>query len=95
MSERKKYSSEFKLEAVRLASLPGVNKTQVAEELGINANMLRRWCCEHAAAGEKAFGGTGHAKDDEVARLKRELAQVKKERDFLKKAAAFFAKESS
>ena len=54
-------------------------------------------CC-HAGSAKprlKAFGGTGKPRDEEMARLKRELARVKKERDFLREAATFFAKESS
>ena len=67
---------------------------QVAEELGINAGMLGRWRKELKDHGGKAFSGKGNARDEEMAALKRELARVKKERDFLKEAAAFFAKES-
>jgi transposase len=95
MSKRRKYSDEFKREAVQLTNHPGVSKSQIARELGINPNMLGRWCREFQAGGNKAFPGKGHAHDEEVARLRRELARVRKERDFLKEAAAFFAKESS
>lgn len=94
MSKRRKYSLEFKQEAVQLANTPGTTLSQIADELGINANMLRRWKKEQTTHGSRAFSGKGVARDDEVARLKRELARVKKERDFLKEAAAFFAKES-
>lgn len=95
MSKRRKYSDEFKREAVQLSNHPGVSKSQIARELGINPNMLGRWCKEFQTGGNKAFPGKGHAHDEEVARLRRELARVKKERDFLKEAAAFFAKELS
>lgn len=94
MSQRRKYSPEFKREAVELALQPGVSIRQVAEELGINAGNLARWKREEDLEGP-AFTGTGSPRDQEVARLKRELARVKKERDFLAKAATFFAKESS
>ena len=94
MSKRRGYSPEFKREAVELSRTPGVTVAQIAEELGIGANMLSRWRREQAAAGENAFQGHGKARDEEMARLKRELARVKKERDFLKEAAAFFAKAS-
>jgi transposase len=67
----------------------------VARELGIGANLLSRWAREFDAEGDQAFGGTGSPRDEEVARLKRELARVKKERDFLREAATFFARESS
>jgi transposase len=63
--------------------------------LGIGANLLTRWKREADAGGHHAFGGTGKPRDEEVARLKLELARVKKERDFLREAATFFARESS
>ena len=95
MTKRRKYSGEFKREAVQLANHPGVPKSQIARELGINPPMLGRWCRQLKTEGSKVFVGKGHARDDEMARLKRELARVKKERNFLKEAAAYFAKESS
>lgn len=94
MSKRRKFSSEFKREAVELSHTPGVTIKQIAEELGIAPNMLSRWRQELSQNGIKAFQGQGKARDEEMARLKRELALVKKERDFLKEAAAFFAKGS-
>ena len=63
--------------------------------LGIGGNVLTRWVREAESTGRQAFGGTGNPRDEEVAQLKRELARVKKERDFLREAATFFAKESS
>lgn len=94
MSKRRKYTAEFKREAVELASSPGVSSRQVAQELGINGTMLSRWCREADASGDRAFRGQGKARDEELANLKRELARVRKERDFLQEAAAFFAKVS-
>jgi len=94
MVRRRKFSDEYKREAVRLATQPGVTKSQVAQELGINANLLARWCRDFAANGAAAFPGQGKPRDEEMASLKRELARVKKERDFLREAATFFAKES-
>jgi transposase len=55
--------------------------------------LLTRWKREFEAAGGRAFAGTGNPRDEEVARLKRELNRVKKERDFLREAATYFAKE--
>lgn len=95
MSKRRKYSPEFKRGAIEQARQPGVSCAQVARELGIEPNMLSRWKREAEAEGRHAFGGTGQPRDEEVARLKRELARVKKERDFLREAATFFARESS
>ena len=66
----------------------------VCEELGISARQLARWRDELRLLGDDAFLGKGQTGIDEVTRLKRELAQVKKERDFLKDAVVFFAKES-
>lgn len=95
MSKRRRFSREFKQGAVEQCLHPGVSCAQVARELGIGANLLTRWKREYEAAGGRAFTGTGSPRDEEVARLKRELARVKKERDFLQEAATFFAKESS
>ena len=90
----KRYSSEFKREALIRASEEGMTDTRVCEELGISTRQLSRWRGELELLGEEAFPGNGRTRDQEVAVLKRELAQVKKERDFLKEAAAYFAKQS-
>ena len=66
----------------------------VCKELGISARQFRRWRDELHLLGEDAFPGQGRSRDDEMTKLKRELAKVKQERDFLKEAAVFFAKES-
>ncbi|MBO9471612.1 transposase [Endozoicomonas sp. G2_2] len=95
MSKRRRYSPEFKREAVELTRQPGVTLAQVARELGLGAGMLGRWRKELEQSGAVAFGGTGTPRDEEIARLKRENARLKKERDFLRDAATFFAKESS
>ena len=95
MSKRRKFSTEFKRGAVQQASQPGVSCAQIARELGIRDNLLTRWKREAESQQKVAFGGTGTPRDQEVAQLKRELARVKKERDFLREAATFFAKGSS
>ena len=94
MTRRKRYSAEFKREALRRANEEGVTDVLVAEELGINARQLRRWRDAAKRDGEEAFPGEGNARDQELMRLKRKLAKVEQERDFLKEAAAYFAKES-
>ncbi len=94
MTRRKRYSAEFKREAIRRASEEGVTDVLVAEELGINSRQLRRWRDAVKRDGENAFPGHGEAHDPELMRLKRKLAKVEQERDFLKEAAAYFAKES-
>jgi transposase len=95
MSKRRKYSLEFKRGAVEQARQSGVSCAQIARELGIGGNLLTRWVREADSVGRQAFGGTGNPRDEEVTQLKRELARVKKERDFLREAATFFARESS
>ena len=94
MEPRRKYSQEFKQEAVQLTQQAEGAITQMAKDLGLNAAMLGRWGREAGRRGQKAFPGTGTPHDQELARLKRELALVTRERDFLKEAAAFFAKTS-
>lgn len=92
---RKRYSAEFKREAVAMAGSPGVTLKQVGEDLGISAHLLGRWRKLLDEDGVQAFPGHGHARDEELMQLRRELARVKKERDFLKEAAAFFARTST
>ncbi len=93
--ERRKFSREFKLEAVRLATSGDRTVAQVARQLGIRADLLHKWERQTRLKGD-AFPGNGKlsAQDDEIRRLRRELALVREERDILKKATAFFAKES-
>jgi len=90
----KRYSAEFKREAILRASEEGMTDKAVCEELGISTRQFRRWRDELELLGKEAFPGSGKSRDAELTALKRELAQVKKERDFLKEAAAFFAKQS-
>ncbi len=94
MGRRKRYSGEFKREALRRANEQGVTDVLVAEELGMNARQLRRWRDAVKRDGANAFPGQGKSRDEEMTRLKRKLAKVEQERDFLKEAAAYFAKES-
>lgn len=94
MHKRRKYSQEYKQEAVRLVGQSDITLAQVATNLGINPSILRRWCDEISKAGNNAFPGNGTPRDLELARIKRELQQVKQERDFLKEAAAYFARTS-
>jgi len=92
MPTRRKYSAEFKREAVALASQPGVTKAQIGRELDVNPNVITRWQRELQSNGSKAFLGQGVARDEEMAKLKREVNRLRKERDFLREAATFFAK---
>lgn len=94
MEKRRRFSKEFKREAVQMARGADLSIKQVAVDLGIHTNVLSRWCREQGRDGLKAFPGPGVSRDEEVARLKRELARVKRERDFLKDAAVFFARDT-
>jgi transposase len=90
---RRKFSEEFKREAVNLTRQPNMTVSQVARDIGVGPSDLFRWRRELEANG-KAFPGSGVPRDQEVMALKRELAKVKQERDFLCDAAAFFARDS-
>ena len=92
--QRRRFTPEYKQEAVQLAQQSDIPISQVAKNLGINDNVLRRWIKEFTDPSKKPFTGHGSPRDEEMARLKKELQQVKKERDFLKEAAAYFARES-
>lgn len=97
MSEtRRKYSREFKIEAVRLVTEGGQTIAETARELGVNAGLLGHWKRQLTRNGEQAFPGKGRMKplEEEVRRLQRDLKRVRQERDFLKKTTAFFARES-
>jgi transposase len=95
--ERRRFTREFKLEAVKLVRERGVSIAQAARDIGIHANVLRDWVRSLAADPQQAFPGQGRMKPDqlELERLRREVAKLKAERDILKKAAAYFAKEST
>jgi transposase len=94
--KRQRFTPEYKLEAVRLSNEGTRTIAAVAADLGIPANQLHRWRRQHAERGLAAFPGNGtvNSHDEELHRLRRELRQVTEERDFLKKATAFFAKTS-
>ena len=95
--KRQKYSREYKVAAVKQVLDRGVACTQVAGELGLRPNILSRWVCQSEADPVQVFPGQGQMKADqaEIERLKREIVRLKAERDIVKKAAAYFAKESS
>ena len=94
---RRIYNREFKLEAVKLVAERGVALGQAARDLDVGEGVLRRWVKEFSADPGQAFPGQGQMKPEqaELERLRRENAKLKAERDILKKAAAFFAKEST
>ena len=92
--ERRKFTREFKLEAVRLIKERGVSYTQASQDLGVHQSQLRGWVKALADDPQHAFPGQGQMKPEqlEIAQLKREVIKLKAERDILKKAAAYFAK---
>ena len=90
----KRYSSEFKRESILRASEEGNTDKAVCEELGISTRQFRRWRDELQLLGDEAFPGQGRTRDEELATLKHELGKIRKERDFLREAAAYFAKRS-
>jgi transposase len=96
MGTRRQFSREFKLEAVRLVKDRGVTVAQAARDLDVHENVLRKWIRELAADPQQAFPGKGVMKPEqaEIGRLKKEVVKLRMERDILKKAAAYFAKES-
>ncbi len=87
--ERRKFTREFKLEAVKLIQERGVTVAQAARDLGVQGSVLRRWVQECAADSQQAFPGQGQMKPEqaELARLRREVIKLTAERDILKKAA--------
>ncbi len=106
MNERRNYSKAFKIEAVRLLALGEQPASQLARELGVRRNQLYKWRDQVDAKGDVAFPGAGRRRREtaegrpaaerpavEIARLKREVAELREERDILKKAAAYFARE--
>ena len=94
--ERRQFSREFKLEAVKLVRERGVAAAQAARDLDVHENVLRKWLREFAADPQQAFPGQGQMKPEqlEIERLQREVQKLKAERDILKKAAAYFAREA-
>mgnify|MGYP000892156121 CR=1 FL=1 len=95
--QRRKFGREFKIEAVRLFRERGVSVAQAGRDLDVHENVLRKWVEEFGADPVQAFPGHGQMKPEqlEIERLRREVAKLKAERDILKKAAAYFAKEAT
>lgn len=94
--QRRKFSREYKLEAVRLVRERSVSVAQAARDLDVHENVLRKWVKEYGSDPVQAFPGHGQMKPEqlEIERLRKEVAKLKAERDILKKAAAYFAKDA-
>jgi transposase len=96
--KKRKFNREFKLEAVNLVKDRGVSIAQASRDLDLNHNVLRRWLKEFGADPKYAFPGFGQMNHEqqEIDRLRKEVARLKAERDILKKgelANAYFARE--
>ena len=94
--KRKNYSKQFKKDAVKLVTEQGFDVSEAARNLGIHHSSLRRWKRQLESDGNQAFPGKGNLSSDkdELNRLRKENKRLRMERDILKKATAFFAKES-
>ncbi len=93
----KSYPESFRKEAVRLADLPDRTATEVAKKLGLHAGQIYNWRTQFSKLSKKQFRvheGVDYSKEEkeEIRKLKRQVAKLQKERDFLKKATAYFAK---
>ena len=95
--QRRTYTSEFKVEAVKLVTEKGYSVAEAARSLDVGETLLRSWKVAFQAEGEQAFPGNGRlpAVEEELRRLRAENLRLRQERDILKKAAAFFAREAT
>ena len=95
-TQRKKYTKEFKLDAVSLVNDQGYSHIEAARSLGINVNMLGRWVKEFNQDDGQVFRGNGKltAEQEEIRTLKAQVKRLEMEKDILKKATVFFAKET-
>jgi len=92
---RRRYTKEFKMEAVNLVKERDGRVTEVANNLGIHPVMLHRWIKEYSDDPEYAFPGLGKLKepDEELRQLRKEVKDLREERDILKKALSIFSKK--
>jgi transposase len=95
MGARRRFTAEFKREAVQLTRQPGAVTARIADDLGLHPNVLRKWVQQFAQGKWEARTGAPLKSEQqaELERLRRELKRVTTERDILKKAMAYFAKE--
>jgi transposase len=91
MKSRRKYDEQFKRDAVALVASTGKSISEAASNLGIRYDILSRWIREMKSDSPKIFPGNGNIRDEELARLRKENAELKMERDILKKAVAIFS----
>ena len=97
MTKRKQYTKEFKLDAVSLVTEQGYSRAEASRQLGINTNMLARWIKELTETDDQAFRGNGKLTTDqeEIKKLRAQVKRLEMEKEILKKATVFFAKETN
>jgi transposase len=96
LKQRKKYTKEFKMDAVSLVLEQGYTRAEASKNLSINPNVLGRWIKEFESDDGQAFRGNGKLtpEQDEIRKLKAQVKRLEMEREILKKATVFFAKET-
>jgi len=92
MQQRRKFSREYKLDAVQLVQQSAIPLHQLTTNLGINDNMLRCWTKEYSEPNKATLTGYGSSRDHELATLRQELKQIMKECDFLRETATVTVK---
>ena len=92
---RRRYSDEFKADAVSLVTEQGYSVSEAARRLGVDRSLLDRWCRKHRQQVSSTPEQQEDDRDSEIKKLREEVRKLQVEKDILKKAAAFFAKESS
>jgi transposase len=92
--QRREFTDEFKAEVVALCKAGDRSKAQIARDLDLNPNLIQKWIRNAEAAGTGGDVRLNDSERDELARLRKENARLRMEREILKKAAAFFAKEN-
>jgi transposase len=94
--ERRTFSAEFKKKAVEMILNGGKRVQEVSRDLDISGTLLSKWKTDYEKLQEESFPGKGHqiSQEEELHRLKKELARVKEERDILKKAVGFFSRDA-
>ena len=90
--KRKRYSKEFKLEAVRMLEAGEKTGHQIEMDLGIGSGQVYRWRKALEASGERAFPGNGTPRDEELVRLRKENASLREDREILRKVVAMFSR---
>jgi transposase len=89
---RKKYTKEFKLDAIRLLESGTQTGHEIERDLGIGSGQIYRWRSQLSVDGSRSFPGNGKSRDEELAALRKEVKELREERDILRKATAIFSR---